>query len=99
MGLNTIFEQISTLNGRIQKSKIKITEYEPPRIIAFTCSPVPIQARAILTPASGNTVLTITITLLSGSNPLIGFLWTSMARQDLQNGLKRLKVALESQSG
>lgn len=95
IGLGTIFEQISTVHGRIQKSKITIIEYEPPRIIAFTESPAPIRFRTILTPASGNTILTMTITIGSGCPPLIGFFWTSMAKQDLQNGLKRLKVTLE----
>jgi ubiquinone biosynthesis protein Coq4 len=41
----------------------------------------------------------MTITMGSGCNPLIGFLWTSMVKQDLQNGLKRLKVSLESPEG
>lgn len=99
IGLDTIFEQISTLYGRIQKSKIKISEYEPPRIIAFTYSPTPLRFRAILTPGSGNTILTMTIILGSGCHPLIGFFWTSLAKQDLQNGLKRLKVTLESPEG
>ena len=100
IGLGTIFEEISTLHGRIQKSKIKISEYEPPRIIAFTYSPTPLRFRAILTPGSGNTILTMTITIIgSGCHPLIGFFWTSMAKQDLQNGLKRLKVTLESPEG
>jgi hypothetical protein len=99
IGLDTIFEQISTSHGRVQKSKIKIIEYEPPRIIAFTYSPAPIRSRAILTPASGNTILTMTITMGSGWHPLIGLFWTSMVKQDLQNGLKRLKVSLESPEG
>lgn len=99
IGLDTIFEQISTLDGRPQKSKITIIEYEPPRIIAFTYSPASLRSRTILTPASGNTILTMTLTLSSGCHPLIGFLWTSMAKQDLQNGLKHLKVSLESPEG
>lgn len=96
IGLNTVFEQIGTLHGRIQKSKIKIIEYEPPRIIVFTFSPVPLRTRAILTPASGNTNLTLTITMGSGCHPLIEFFWTTMAKQGLQMGLKRLKETLES---
>ncbi|HKV02689.1 MAG TPA: SRPBCC family protein, partial [Ktedonobacteraceae bacterium] len=99
IGLDTIFEQISTLHGRIRKSKIKIIEYEPPRIIAFTYIPAPLRSRTILTPASGNTIFTTTITMGSGCHPLIGFFWTSMVKQDLQNGLKRLKVSLESPEG
>src|SRR5260370_699039 len=72
IGLGTIFEQISTLHGRIQKSKIKISEYEPPRIITFTYGPTPLRFRTILTPASGNTILTMTITIIgSGCHPLI----------------------------
>lgn len=96
IGLDTIFEQISTLNGRIHKSKLKIIEYESPRIIAFSESPAPILFRTILTPASRNTILTMTISIGSGCHPLIGFFWTSMAKQDLQNGLKRLKGTLEN---
>src|SRR5260221_5799719 len=99
IGLGTTFERISTLHGRIHKSKIKISEYEPPRIIAFTYSPTPLRFRTILTPASGNTLLTMTLTLDSGCHPLIGFFWISLAKQDLQNGLKRLKVTLESPEG
>ena len=100
IGLDTSFEQISPVHGRTQRSKLKIIEYEPPRIIAFTYSPTPLRFRMILTPASGNTILTMTITIRgSGCHPLIGFFWASMAKQDLQNGLKRLKVSLESPEG
>ncbi len=96
IGLDTIFEQISTLHGRIHKSKLQIIEYEPPRIIAFTSSPASLRFRIILTPVSGNTILTTTITLGSGCHPLVGFFWTVMVKQDLQHGLKHLKVSLEN---
>ena len=96
IGLGTIFEQIGTLNGRTQKSKIEVIEYEPPRIIAFKSSPISIRSRMILTPASENTILTTTITMGNGCHPLVGLIWTPMAKQDLQVGLKRLKGTLES---
>lgn len=96
IGMGTTFKQIGTLNGRTQTSKIEIIEYEPPRIIAFKSSPIPMRSRTILTPASENTILTMTITMGNGWPPLLGFIWTPMAKQDLQAGLKRLKVMLES---
>ncbi|HLJ35776.1 MAG TPA: hypothetical protein VKU38_19120 [Ktedonobacteraceae bacterium] len=99
IGLDTIFGQISTLHGRTHKSKIQIIEYELPRIIAFTSSPASFRSRMILMPASGNTILTTTITLGSGCHPFVGFFWTSMIKQDLQRGMKRLKISLENPEG
>jgi len=97
IGLGTTFEQIGTLHGRIHKSKTKITEYEPPKSITFTTySPTPIRLRIALTPARGNTILTMTIALSSGCHPFIGFIWTFMVKQDLQKRLKLLKATLES---
>ena len=96
IGQGTIFEQIVTLHGRSHTSKIQITQYEPPRSIEFTHRPAHMRTRIELKPASGNTLLTITITLPNGCSPFIGFIWTSMVKQDLQKGLKRLKAILES---
>lgn len=97
IGLGTTFEQIGTLHGRIHKSKMKITEYEPPKSITFiTYSPTPIHLRIVLTPARGNTRLTLTLTLDGGCYPFIEFIWTSMVKQNLQKGLKHLKATLES---
>ena len=97
IGLGTIFERIGTLHGHIYKSKVKITEYKPPRNITFTTySPVLIRYSITLTPTNGNTRLTMSITLSSGCHPFIRFIWTSMVKQELQKGLKHLKATLES---
>ena len=96
IGQGTIFEQVGTLHGRTHKSKIQVTQYEPPKSIEFTHSPAHMRTRIALKPVSGNTLLTITITLLNGCSPFIGFIWTSMVKQDLQKGLKRLKATLEN---
>jgi uncharacterized protein YndB with AHSA1/START domain len=95
IGLGTLFEQSGTLHGRIHKSKIQITEYEPPKSITFTYSPTLMRYRLILTPTHGNTRLTLTLTLGGGRYPFIEFIWTSMVKQDLQKGLKHLKATLE----
>ena len=96
IGLGTVFEQVGTLHGRIHKSRIQITQYEPTRNIEFTYSPALMRTRIVLKPTSGNTLLTMTITLKSGCRPFIGFMWTSLVKQDLHEGLKRLKATLES---
>ena len=96
IGQGTIFEQVGTLQGRTHKSKIQITQYEPPKSIEFSHSPAHMRTRIVFKPVSENTLLTITITLLNGCSPFIGFIWTSLVKQDLQKGLKRLKAILES---